>query len=307
MKDPTISEQPTLSQDGRPANGAAPIHGQGVQSEPEGKQPASPQGQGAEIKPEDILGAMRFQRSPEEEAERLRTEYAASTKEAQRLNAMMKAVQKALADEQGIDTLFDKEGKLQGFKANERYSKEAADLKISYDELTDKQKQLLADDPEKGFAQVVESVIARAKKAYTRVTPTVDKIIEPLTEDRFKAALDFLGTRKDSLAGEVMYPELGADAPILAQVMNDPSLPKAIKDAAAQHPDIMLELLYAKMALTKQRLTAWAKKKAESQSQQQQQNRTEAEVGPEGAGRTVIAGNGDAKASFLSVLKSVAS
>lgn len=303
----TISTETAAPTNGNAA-AAAPANGQTAQS---GQQQAagttSAQAQVPSVKPEDILGAMRFQRSPEEEAERLRTEHAASSREAKRLNEMVKAVQKALAEEQGIDTLFDKEGKLQGFKANERYSKEAADLKISYDELTDKQKQLLADDPEKGFAQVVESVIARAKKAYTRVTPTVDKIIEPLTEDRFKAALDFLGTRKDSLAGEVMYPELGADAPILAQVMNDPSLPKAIKDAAAQHPDIMLELLYAKMALTKQRLTAWAKKKAESQSQQQQQNRTEAEVGPEGAGRTVIAGNGDAKASFLSVLKSVAS
>lgn len=303
----TISTETAAPTNGNAA-AAAPANGQTAQS---GQQQAagttSAQAQVPSVKPEDILGAMRFQRSPEEEAERLRTEHAASSREAKRLNEMVKAVQKALAEEQGIDTLFDKEGKLQGFKANERYSKEAADLKISYDELTDKQKQLLADDPEKGFAQVVESVIARAKKAYTRVTPTVDKIIEPLTEDRFKAALDFLGTRKDSLAGEVMYPELGADAPILAQVMNDPSLPKAIKDAAAQHPDIMLELLYAKMALTKQRLTAWAKKKAESQSQQQQQNRTEAEVGPEGSGRTVIAGNGDAKASFLSVLKSVAS
>jgi len=279
-----------------------PGPGQVAQSGQQTTQQAPAQAQSPEVKAEDILKLSGFNVSPEEEAERLRREYGASSREAKKLNEQLKAVQKALAEEQGIDLIFDKESKYQGLKANERYSKEAAKLEFSFDELSDKQKQLFQDDPEKAFKEVASMIEARARKALTRVAPTVDKFIEPVSPEKLRGIHDFLASRKDPLTGDAMYPEYAQAAPIMEQLATDPTLPKEVKDAINAHPSVMMELLYGRIVLAKQRAMQVAQKRAEQLKAKELEAQRAAQTSPTGAGSASIA-TSDAQATALKALR----
>jgi hypothetical protein len=237
------------------------------------------------VKPEDILRAVGFERSPEEERELIKRKYDASTKEALRYKSIHENVSKMLA-EQGVELLVDKDGKFQGLKANDKYSSELPSLKFSFEDLTAKEKELFAEEPEKAFEAVVNRVLNRAQKAFTRVQPTVNEVIDPMTDDKFKSVIEFLATRKDPITGDILHADVATDAELLKMTMQ--GLPEDLQKALFKHPDIMLGLLHERVGAAKRRLTSWAERQAKAKAEQESKRATEAQLQPAGAGQAVI-------------------
>jgi hypothetical protein len=256
------------------------------------------------FKPEDLLRATGFQRSPEEEREIEKKRYEASTREATRLKGLWESVSKAAA-EQGVELLADKEGKFQGFKPTDKYSPELPALKFNFDDLSDKEKAMFADEPEKAFESVVNKLLNRAQKAYTRIQPTVTEVLEPLTEDKFKSVVEFLATRKDPVTGDTLYPEIGKDADLLRAIAAQ-ELPEGLVTALKKHPDVMIELLYGRMDAARSRLSAWAERTANQKKAQEAQRVTESQLQPQARGTVTVAEGEDAKKQFLASLKGTA-
>lgn len=289
-----------------PANGnpASPAPAGGQPAQADGAKPAaqqSAQAQPVEISTEELLQEASFKRSPEEEAQLLQSRYQASSKEAKRLTEQLNALRKALADEQGIEPQFDKEGKYRGLKATEKYSKELPDLSLKLSDLTEKEREQIESDPEKAVEIIASKVSERAKKALTRVAPTIEKVVEPLSDERLTSLHDFMASKKDA-TGNLVYPDYAKDRAVVDQYLANPGLPQEVRDVINTHPSIMLDLIAAKLAFTKQRLISRAQAKAEELKKKQDEGLRAAELAPAGNGKAVIA-TGAAEQAALRALR----
>ncbi len=289
-----------------PANGnpASPAPAGGQLAQAEGAKPATQQpaqAQPVEISPEELLQEASFKRSPEEEAQLLQSRYQASSKEAKRLTEQLAALKKSLADDHGVEAMFDKEGKFRGYKATEKYSKDLPDLSLKLSDLTDKEREQIENDPEKAVEIIASKVSERAKKALTRVAPTIEKMVEPLSEERMTALHDYMASKKDA-TGSLVYPDYAKDRAVVDQYLANPGLPQEVRDVFNAHPSIMLDLIAAKLAFTKQRLISRAQAKAEELKKKQDEGLRAAELAPAGNGKAVIA-SGAAEQAALKALR----
>ena len=288
MPDPISNAGTTAPASGNAQN-SAPATGQPAQS---GQQPAaqvSAQAQPPAISPEQLMAEVLPKRTPEDELSLLRSRYEASSQEGKRVNEQLKALATTL-EEQGLQPVFGKDGKFQGLKATDKYSKDAS-VTLDDELMTAKEKELLTENPEKAIKSVAERVLDRAKKAFVRAIPTVDQAIEPLTQERLDSVHGYLKGVKTSLGNE-LYPDYDNQKGIINQMVNSPNLPKAVK-AALSDPEsssFMVQMLLAHTLHTNARLTDAVKARAESDKQKAEANKTGSEVQPTGIGRAEISG-----------------
>lgn len=299
MPDPISSTESTAD-----AAGKAQASGQ-VQPVTTGQaqtaQAAPAQAQQPSITAEQILAESLPKRTPEDELNLLRTQYKASSTEVNKIREERKAEQAALAD-QGIEAVYGKDGKFQGFKPNDKYSKDA---NISIDEkelLTAKDRELLAEDPEKAIKLVAERVLDRAKKALVRVSPTIEKAVEAMTPERLEAYHGHLKAVKTSL-GNDLYPDYEQHKATINGLVSSPNLPKAIKAALADEDSasFMLQMIAAHQMHVVNRLTEGAKARIEAEKQRAEKNRSAAELSPTGTGRAEVDGGSGNQAFLKSV------
>lgn len=280
----------------------ATAQGQGAAQGAQNTQQSAAEAQPTEPTAEQIAAALRPQRTPAEDAEYFKKQYDASSREGQRLDKLVKTLQKSLLDEQGIELVVDPTDKtFKGFKATEKYSPEAANLKFSYDDLTAKEKELFADDPQKAFETAANRLLERAKKAFTRIAPTVEKVVEPLTESRLLATHEFLAGRIDPITGEKLFDEYDKVKPFINHLVADPQLPQWLKDAVAAHPGEAIPYLYSHIKDVRQRLSKAAQKSQQAKEQKQNQGHQAAAVQPTGSGSAVIQ-DGSAEQQFISLI-----
>lgn len=294
----TISSESTATAAG---NAQAPGNGQPVATGQAQAGSAPAQAQPPMISAEQILAESMPKRTPEDELSLLRNRYEASSSEAKRIVEMRKAEHAALA-EQGLEAVYGKDGKFQGFKANEKYSKDA-NISIDANELlTAKDKELLVEDPEKAIKLVAERVLDRARKALVRASPTVEKVVEPMTPERLEGFHNHLKGVKTSL-GNDLYPDYDQHKSIINGLVNSPNLPKAIKAALGdeESASFMLQMLTAHQMHVVSRLTEAAKARIEADKQKAEQNRTEAELNPSGTGRAEVQTGGNNQAFLKNV------
>ena len=286
MPDPISSTESTAT---AASNAQAPGNGQPVATGSTPATTAAPaQAQQPSITAEQILAESLPKRTPEDELNLLRSRYEASSTEAKRIIEQRKAEHAALA-EQGLEPVYGKDGKFQGYKATDKYSKDA---NISIDEkdlLTAKDRELLAEDPEKAIKLVAERVLDRAKKALVRANPTIEKAVEAMTPERLEAYHGHLKAVKTSL-GNDMYPEYEQHKATINSLVSSPNLPKAIKAALADEDSasFMLQMLAAHQMHVVNRLTEGAKARIEAEKQRAEQNRSAAELNPTGTGRAEV-------------------
>jgi len=285
---------------GNPEQGTA--QGQGAAQGAQNTQQSAANAQPTEPTAEQIAAALRPQRTPAEDAEFFKRQYDASSREGQRLDKLVKTLHKTLLDEQGIELIVDPTDKtFKGFKATEKYSPEAANLKFTFDDLTTKEKELFSDDPQKAFEVASNRLLEKAKKAFTRIAPTVEKVVEPLTEARLSATHEFLAGRTDPVTGDKLYEDYDKVKPFIASVLNDPDYPKELLDAVAENPTAVLPYIYSHIQTVRQRLSKAAQKAQAAVSQKTQQGHQAAAVQPTGSGMAVIK-DGSAEQQFISMV-----
>lgn len=188
-----------------------------------------------EIKDEDLDSRLFSRNKPEETIESLRRDYAASSKEAIRLNKAFAKLKEQLAEQQ-IE-VAEEDGIPVGLLPGKNYSKEAKDLAIKFSELSEAEQGLFGDNPQKA----IELVLSRAKKALVRVAPTLDSFTKSISAEREQAAIEHVkGLQED---GESKHPAFEKNIPFIKRMLDSKQSPKGLKDAYNQSPEFVLELL----------------------------------------------------------------
>jgi len=287
----TDVEAGSASSDGNPSGSGDEQH------QPESGQETTEQGQeqskdkAPAFTSEDLMNEARFSMSPAQEVEQLRTQISASSREGQRLKGNEKTLAKHL-EKQGLALVLDNEGRFTGIKATEKYQATLPDISLSFSDLSPRQQDALADDPEKAFNAIAKQIAATAQEKIIRVLPTTDKVINDLSPERRSGVESWLTGRKGR-DGEALYPEIGEDMPILRDQLNDPTLPQAIKDAYNSSPELMTELFLNRLMIAKQRLQSWHEAKQKQAAEAELAAKNSAGNFPAGEGNIHIEAQGE--------------
>lgn len=305
MPDPAVIDLPTSKATapapGNPASQPAPGPGQPA-AQPDttksaaASDPAKVQPPG--VSADELLKIAGFTTSPEAAREEMERKYTASSAEAKRLNEQMKAVAEHLGQEQKVKLKFAKDGKFLGLEPADDYSPDLPDLKVSFADLSAKEKEAFTENPEKAVNSLIERVLGQAKKAFTRVQPTARNVVEAPSVERQAAALDFVKNRK-AMDGTALYADFAADEPVLKSLLNDPTIPEAVRDAYYKAPEIMAELFYQRLSLIKQQHSALTARQEAAKKQKEEEARKAADLGPTGTGKTIITGDARVDAPAL--------
>lgn len=285
MSEPTSTPAPTS---GNPTATPDPASTQAAATNanatPANQTPAT--SQAPEVKPEDLLSASRFQLSPTEELEQVKKQFSASSTEARRYKAALDTLEK----EQGIKPVFDAKGAIKGWEPTDKYESDMP--KLNLPKLTDSERELFAEDPEKAFEKYAARAGESISKALVRAKPTIDpstKLPDALTPERIVEAVDYVGSRQTATGPK--YENFAQIKPALSQMMNDPNLPEPIQAAIRTTPTFMAELLADRLELTLIRMQKSAASSQQTKDQRTQAAQRAAETLPSGTG-TVTIGTG---------------
>jgi len=210
------------------------------------------------ISDEQLLNAAGLTESPDKKLSRLERDHSASSKEARRLLEFSKGLEDVLK-EQGVDIAKDEQGKPVGLVAGKKYSKDAAALDIKVKDLPDEIQALFETEPQKA----VDFIVDKAKKSLTKVVPTLDKIITPLSPERHETAVNYLADMKWE-TGDAKFPGLAANRKLIEQMINAPSGSKALKEFYNQDPETALALLNLQLDHARAHIIEQGKKAAET-------------------------------------------
>lgn len=225
---------------------------------------------------EDLLGKASPEVSIEEQLENEKRQRSASSREAQRLNGLLKDLSASL-EEQGLK-LVEKDGKFQGIAPTKAYNEgKAESFSLSYEGMSEDEQQLAIDNPQ----EFIDLIASKARSAFVRANPTMTEEPATLSSDQLASAQEAAFNRT--------YPE-GAEKPAYAdtvkkavdsQIQNG-SLPDGVKQALAKNPEFMLDLLYSKMDRVASSLITANARKSQQAIQKQEQARRISEVQPGG-------------------------
>ena len=286
----TISGATASPTDGKAAS-AAPTDGQPAevkQGNP-AKQPLpSPEQVAADAKKadDDLKSALGFAENPEQKQARLEREYAASSKESRRLTEANKKLS-ALLKEQGLD-LVEEKGVPVGFVPNKAYSKDIPDLDLQFKNLTESEQEFFTEAPDKA----IKMVLKRAKQAFVRVAPTIDRVIAPLSPERESEAVNFL-VNDSYMTGEKKHADIIENVGLIKQMFDAPVANKALKEFRDQAPEMALEYINLKIRAAKQFLKDSAAKVLETQKQKENKASQVPDFGPSGGGSPSLGAESD--------------
>ena len=249
--------------------------------------------QPAAITAEQLLAASAFKLSPQDELETVKQSYAASSREAQRLNATVKSVN-SLLESQGLKAVVDKKtGEIKGFEPTDKYESELPQLRLSK-KLLKEVAEKLSDDPD-GAMELLESRVAddvrrsivRPKPTQTQPAETAEHFDMP-EANQLSAALDYVGSKKMEIGGDARYENFDKIKPVLQQMI--PQLPAELQSAIAnpRSRQFMLEMLADRLALTQLRGLAAAQKMLAEKTGKTQQTATTAATSPSNSGNVSV-------------------
>lgn len=210
------------------------------------------------VSDEELLKAAGLSETPEKKAGRLERDLAASSKEARRLLDYSKKLEEFLQD-QGIEIGKDESGLPAGLIAGKKYSKEAASFDLKFKDLPEEIQAKMEDEPQK----VVDYVLDKAKKAFARVAPTIEKQISPISQERHETALKYLEDMTWE-SGDKKFPGLAANRKLIEQQINAPNANKALKEFYHQEPELAVSLLNMQLDHARAHIVEQVKKAAEA-------------------------------------------
>ena len=292
--DPVVTTPAAAMPAAQPISGAtaSPTDGKAVS-------PAPVDGQPAEVKPgtpveqpqpskeqiaadakkadDDLKSALGFAENPEQRSARLEREYAASSKESRRLTEANKKLS-AMLKEQGLD-LVEEKGVPIGFVPNKAYSKDLPDLDLQFKNMTESEQEMFTENPDKAIKMVLE----RAKQAFVRAVPTLDRAPAQVSPERETEAVSFL-SKETWTDGTPKHGDLSENAGLIQQIMTAPNASKALKEFAASEPEMIREYLNLKIRAAKTFLKDQAQKVIAAKTEKEQKAAQVPDFGPSGGG-----------------------
>jgi len=267
--------------DGKAAS-VAPTDGQPAEVKPgePAKQPQPSKEQiaaDAKKADDDLKSALGFAENPEQKQARLEREYAASSKESRRLAEANKKLS-ALLKEQGLD-LVEEKGVPVGFVPNKAYSKDIPDLDLQFKNLTESEQEFFTEAPDKAIKMVLE----RAKQAFVRAAPTLDRAPAQVSPEREVEAVNFLANEKWT-DGTPKHGDLAENAGLIQQIMTAPNTSKALKEFANSEPEMIREYLNLKIRAAKTFLKDQAQKVIAEKTEKETKAAGVPDFGPSGGG-----------------------
>ena len=274
-----------------PASPVAPVPAQAEAKPAATATPAVPApviGQASPVISDDeLLNAAGLTESPDKKLSRLERDHSASSKEARRLLEFSKGLEDVLK-EQGVDIAKDETGKPIGFIASKKYSKDAPGLDLKVKDLPDEIQAEFDGDHQK----VVDFIVDKAKKALTKVVPTLDKTVAPLSPERHETAVNYLADMKWE-TGDPKFPGLAANRKLIEQMINAPSGSKALKEFYNQEPEMALALLNLQLDHARSHISDQARKAAEAIEAKKKAADSTPQPVPSGGGAPTLGGGDD--------------
>lgn len=250
------------------------------------EKPAPSEEKAPVVADEDLLNELNPEESPEAKLKRIDRDYAASSKESQRLSAKDKAVAKFF-EEQGIDIKITKDakGNITGVNtlANDKYSADAAKLNVKISDLPVDQKEALESGDLDQIQTVIEKIEAKYKSALVRAQPTLDKEPPHLSEERKASVFERMETAKD-VFDKPKHENFAENKKQIEAFINHPARSQALRDLFATDPEAAAELVNSHINSVKARLIgrATAAKVASDKKEKEAQGKTAASVDSEG-------------------------
>jgi hypothetical protein len=239
--DQTFGKAPDDDSNAAPAAPAAAATEESEKSvgEETTKAQESSEEQPPEVTEEDMLAAISGKESIDVKVERLERERKASSTEAKRLKSDNSAYSKAL-EEQGLKAVI-KDGKL-SLIATEKYSEKANSFSANLDKLSAADEEALESGEIDQVRPVIERLIEKAKEAYVRIQPNLDKEPSSISDERKQALFESMGEAKE-VDGEPKYENLERNKVYIETMINDPARSDAVRAAFAEDPEFMANLL----------------------------------------------------------------
>jgi hypothetical protein len=231
---------------------------------------------------DELLAAAGLTESPAVKLSRLERDHSASSKEARRLLEYSRGIEEALKD-QGVEIAKDENGKISGFVAGKKYTKDIPNLDLKVKELPEEIQAKFDSDPQK----VVDFIVDKAKKAMTRIVPTIDKINVPLSPERHATAIGFLAEMKWE-TGDTKFPGLAANRKLIEQMINNPNGSKALKEFYNQEPETALMLLNLQLDHARTHIATQAQKAAAAIEAKKKASESTPQLTPSGGGSPSI-------------------
>ena len=276
----------------------------GSGEKPEGKtqDPPDPaQAKDTVVTDDEIIKNLGFGETPEVKAQRLERDYKASSKEAIRLATREKSIMDKL-EAQGIKLSISEDGKevelfpTKGYKE----SGKADAVKIDVKKLDDEDVVSLESGDLTEIQKVVDKIIEKTKTALVRPLPTSDEPVQKLSDERVDLILSEMKDAVD-LNGSKSFPGIDKNVPFIKHMLNDETIPKAMRDAFHKHPREMSRWMNAVVMLEKGKLAA-AQKKAVATSQQKKDNgRLVSDLGVDSGG-TVFSQEGSSERTVIDMM-----
>ena len=230
----SLPQNPQTPAPGQASDAAAGKDGK-TQTDPTNQNAGKADPKPLEIKDEDLDSRLLSKDQPEHTLESLRRDYAASSKEAIRLNKANAKLKEMLA-EQGID-IAEEDGLPAGLLAGKSYSKDVKDLAIKVKDLSEAEQQMFGDNPQ----GAIDLILSRAKKALTRVAPTLESFTKPISAEREQSAIEHVKSLEED--GVKAHPAFDKNLAFIRRILDSKSTPKGLKDAYHQDPEFVLKLL----------------------------------------------------------------
>ena len=188
----------------------------------------------------------------------------------------------ALLKEQGLD-LVEEKGVPVGFVPNKAYSKDVPDLDLQFKNLTESEQELFTESPDKAIKMVLE----RAKQAFVRATPTLDRAPAQVSPEREAEAASFL-SKETWTDGTPKHGDLAENAGLIQQIMTAPNASKALKEFAAIEPEMIREYLNLKIRAAKTFLKDQAQKVIAAKTEKENKAAQVPDFGPSGGGSPAL-------------------
>jgi hypothetical protein len=242
----------------------------GADQPPEGK---------ADPDEEEFSKALGWDEDPQTKMQRVERDYAASSREATKLNDRHKSKDALLADQE-LEWVTDEDGNVTGIAANAKAQRKLQKAAVSYESLSDEVKLLFDTDPQ----AAVNAIVENAHGSYSsRPAPTAERQAQKPSKERLDSIVSELGSRSDEVDRK-HHPNLEKNLSRIQKMLGEGGTSKALKRFFNADPELAMQLLDHRVDAIRSRLTTQAEAHTETENKKVASARSQPSLGPAGGG-----------------------
>jgi len=262
--------------------------------------PPSEQGLDSDISDDALLEELGNQlgTTPEETEEKVKRDLAASSKEARRLNEVLKGVQETLTA-QGIELSLTEEGSFLGLR---RTGEQGSAVFPEPPQVTSHLQDQLIEDAQGAVNQIWADAQKAAEAAFALPAPDLESVSNPPSLETLESSKQAVKDAKDKF-GNVLYPNFDRLEPVVSNMVEQ--LPASLREAYNEAPGMMLRLLHDSAENARVRLIEGVKAEQAKKQKEQVEAEANASLYPEGDA-VVNVGDGSPRAAAAAMAEHIA-